>query len=449
MVVPRFPSKEEHNRYLEKFKINQSRAMFTIILSILVDSLGYSLVLPLLPGIAREFGASNLMIGILIASNALSALICAPFWGKLSDKYGRKPILLISQIGTGVSFLVLGLSNSYYIILLARILDGIFGGQIPVIRAYVTDITTPQTRASYMGKFMVGYTVGMIAGPSIGGFLGVINWRYPPFLTSSLSILSIILTVKVIAESMPKERREEIKAQILIAQKNPEDKGSIWNKEVILRLSQTFLTSLISFMFTTSAPLVLSDRYGADASIIGSVMAIAGIGLLIYGIILMKPLIRKIGEKNILITAFIILIVIFFLYPYLSNLWMFYIFVLPFAFCVAFMRPLISANIAKAADPLKQGTVSGWAVNLQSLAQIIAPLISTGFLEIRGVAIGFVDLNSYELIGFTSVLCAIILFIIGYTDLKIHPNLYLYEKLRRKKEEIQKRKTRSGRNYSN
>lgn len=444
MAFPNFPSKEEHNEYLEKFQINQSRAMFTIILSILVDSLGYSLVLPLLPGIAREFGASNLMIGVLIASNALSALICAPIWGKLSDKYGRKPILLISQIGTGLSFLILGLSNSYYVILFARILDGAFGGQIPVIRAYVTDITTPQTRASYMGKFMVGYTVGMIAGPALGGFLGVINWRFPPFLTSSLAIISIILTVKVITESMPKERRDEIKAQILLAQSNGENKESIWNKEVIMRLAQTFLTSLISFMFTTSFPLVLSDRYGADASIIGSVMAVAGIGLLIYGVILMKPLIRKIGEKHLLQTTFIMLIIIFIIYPYLSDLWMVYIFVLPFAFCIAFMRPLISANITKAVDPLKQGTVSGWAVNLQSFAQILAPLISTGFLEIRGLTIGFVDLNSYQLIGFTNVIFALSLFIIGYTDLKRHPKLYLYEKLRRKREEVRRRKARTG-----
>jgi predicted MFS family arabinose efflux permease len=322
-------------------------------------------------------------------------------------------------------------------------LDGTFGGQIPVIRAYVTDITTPQTRASYMGKFMVGYTVGMIAGPSIGGFLGVINWRFPPFLTSCLAIVSISLTVKVIAESMPKERREEIKAQILLAQSNPENKGSMWNKEVILRLTQTFLISLISFMFTTSAPLVLSDRYGADASIIGSVMAVAGIGLLIYGIILMKHLIRKMGEKNILITSFIMITVIFILYPYLSELWMFYIFILPFAFCIAFMRPLISANITKAVDPLKQGTVSGWAVNLQSFAQIIAPLISTGFLEVGGLGVGIVELSPYELIGFANVIFAIILLTIGYKDLKLHPNLYIYEKLRRKREEIRKKRAQT------
>jgi DHA1 family tetracycline resistance protein-like MFS transporter len=441
MSSPKFPTKEEHNKYLEKFKINQSRAMFTIILSMMIDSLGYSLVLPLLPGIAQEFGASAFMVGILMASNALSALITVPIWGKLSDKYGRKPILIISQIGTGVSFIVLGLSNSYYQILFARILDGAFGGQIPVIRAYVTDITTPQTRASYMGKFMVGYTVGMIAGPAIGGILGAINWRFPSFLTSSLSIVSVILTVKVIAESMPKERRDEIKSQLLLAQSNPGKGRSIWNKEVIMRLAQTFLTSIVSFMFMSSFPLVLIDKFEADTSAIGLLMAVAGVGLLIYGIILMKPLIRKIGEKNLLLTTFIMLIVTFVIYPYLAELWMFYIFVFPFAFCMAFMRPLISANIAKAVDPLKQGTVSGWAVNLQSISQIIAPLISTGYLQVGGLAIGFLALNPYQLIGFTNVIFALILFTIGYIDLRMHPKLYLYEKLRRKRLEISKRKS--------
>ncbi|MFW9784191.1 MAG: MFS transporter, partial [Candidatus Heimdallarchaeota archaeon] len=240
--------------------------------------------------------------------------------------------------------------------------------------------------------------------------------------------------------SMPKKRREEIKAQLLLVENNSGKGKSIWNKEVIMRLAQTFLTSLISFMFTSSFPLVLAKKYEADTSSIGLLMAVAGAGLLIYGIVLMKPLIRKIGEKYLLITTFIMLIIVFEIYPYLAELWMFYIFVLPFAFCMAFMRPLISANIAKAVDPLKQGTISGWAVNLQSFSQILAPLISTGFLEVGGLRILALNLNPYQLIGFTNVIFALILFTIGYIDLSIHPKLYLYEKLRRKRLEISKRK---------
>ena len=438
MATENFRNKEEHLEYLEKFKINQTRAMFTIILSILLDVFGYTMVLPLLPSIAKDFGASDFMIGIFISSNALAALIFIPIWGKLSDKYGRKPILLISQAGTCVSFLILGFSNSIYIILFARILDGIFGGQIPVIRAYITDITTPQTRATHMGKIMVGYTLGMTIGPLVGGFLGAIHWRFPPYFASALSILSIIMTIKIIVESMPKERRAEIKAQLLIAQANPEEKRSIWNKEVISRMTQTFLVSLISFIFTSSFTLVLDKRYNADPSVIGLVMAVAGVAVMIYGGILIKPLIKKIGEKRLLITTFILFIITFEFYPYLFELWMVFIFILPYSFCVAFMRPLITSNMTKAVGLDKQGELSGWSSNLQAFSQTIAPLISTGFLQLGGLTIGLIF--SYFLIGFTNVVLAIILLLIGYIDIMRHPKLYYYERLRKKRKAMQKRR---------
>ena len=165
MADRKFLNKEEHAEYLGNYSIDPRKAMFTIILSILVDVFGYSMVLPLLPEIVRDFGSSAFFVGILVSSNALTTFIFGPIWGRLSDKYGRKPILLISQAGTGISFLILALSPNIYVILFSRILDGVFGGQIPVIRAYISDITTPATRASEMGKLMIGHTVGMVFGP--------------------------------------------------------------------------------------------------------------------------------------------------------------------------------------------------------------------------------------------------------------------------------------------
>ena len=443
MSAQNFRDKQNHIEYLEKFKINQKRAMFTIILSILLDVFGYTMVLPLLPIIAKDFGASDFMIGIFISSNAFAALLFIPIWGWLSDKYGRKPILVISQAGTCVSFLILGLSNSISIILFARILDGMFGGQIPVIRAYITDITTPQTRASHMGKIMVGYTLGMTLGPLVGGFLGAIHWRFPPYLASSLSIVSIIMTIKIIVESMPAKRRAEIKARLLITQANPDEKSTIWTKEVINRLIQTFLLSLISFIFTSSFTLVLYKRYNADPSITGLVMAVAGLAVMIYGGILMKPMIQRIGEKRLLITTFILFIITFLFYPYLFDLWMVFVFILPYSFCVAFMRPLITSNMTKAVGLDKQGELSGWSTNLQAFSQTIAPLISTGFLQLGGLTIGLIFLDSYHLIGFVNVILAIMLLLIGYRDIKRHPKLYYYEKIRKKRKALSKKKSRN------
>jgi DHA1 family tetracycline resistance protein-like MFS transporter len=439
MSIQNFRNKEDHPKYLEKFKINQKRAMFTIILSILLDTFGYTMVLPLLPSIALDLGAPDFVIGVLISSNALAALFFIPIWGKLSDKYGRKPILLISQAGTGLSFLVLALSNSIEIILLARIIDGAFGGQIPVIRAYITDITTPQTRATHMGKIMVGFTLGMTLGPLVGGFLGSIHWRFPSYLASGLTIVLMIMTMTIIVESMPKERRTEMKAQILISQTNPENKRSIWNKEVAIRMAQVFIVSLISFIFTSSAALVVFERYNAGPFTTGLVMAVAGLAVMIYGGIIIKPLIKKIGEKRLLFTTFILFIIVFLFYPYLYELWMIFVFILPYSFVVAFMRPLITSNMTKAVRLDQQGVLSGWSSNIQSVSQIIAPLIAYSFLQMSGLTLGLIFLDSYHLIGFTNVILAIILLIVGYLDIKHHPKLYSYERIRRKRAAMKKK----------
>jgi len=422
-----FLSKEEHAEYLSKYDIHQGRAMFTIILSILVDVFGYSMVLPLLPVIVTQLGSTAIFVGILVSSNALSALIFGPIWGKLSDKYGRKPILIISQAGTGVSFLVLAFSPNIFFILFSRILDGIFGGQIPVIRAYIADITTPSTRAQEMGKLMVGHTLGMIIGPVIGGLLGAIDWRYPAFLASSLSIIAIILTSKVLIESMPEQRRVDLRILIENNEANSINKNKVFSKEIIIRFIQVFLLFSITVLFNSSASLILFNRYGASTTMIGLLMTVAGTMAMFYGGLLMKPMIKKVGEKRVLLFASFLIIIVFLVFPYLYELWMIFILMIPFVFCMVFLPSLIQSNITKAVDPNKQGLVSGVSTNVQSIAQIISPLIGTGYIQIGGLVIGFLFLNPYELIGFTAAILGVAFVIMVIFDLKLHPYLYEYE----------------------
>jgi len=428
MADRKFLNKEEHADILRNYSIDPRKAMFTIILSIMVDVFGYSMVLPLLPEIVKNFGSSAIFVGILVSSNALSAFIFGPIWGRLSDKYGRKPILLISQVGTGVSFLVLALSPNIYIILFSRILDGVFGGQIPVIRAYISDITTPATRASEMGKLMIGHTVGMVFGPMIGGLLGIINWRYPSLLAILLSIIAIILTTRVLIESMPKDRILDIKQQQKTRELTSENKRKTFTREIIIRFAQVFLLFSITVMFNSSMALILDERYGASPLIIGLVMALAGVTIMIYGGLLMKPLFKKVGEKRILLIASILLILNFLAFPFMTELWMIFAFIPSFVFSMVFLPSLIQSNITKAVDADKQGLVSGMTTNIQSIAQIISPLIATGFIEIGGITMGMIFLNPYELIGYLSVILGIGLFVILFFDLKRHSYLYSYEK---------------------
>ncbi len=427
MIERKFQTKEEHADSLLKYDINPRKAMFTIILSILVDVLGYSMVLPLLPYIVQDWGESALFVGILVSSNALSAFIFGPIWGKLSDKYGRKPILLISQAGTGVSFLILALSPNVYVILFSRILDGVFGGQIPVIRAYISDITTPATRASQMGKLMIGHTVGMVFGPIIGGLLGAISWRYPSLIAVILSLIAMILTRRVLIESMPKDRISDLKLRKKTRELSSE-KRKTFTREIIVRFVQVFLLFFITVMFNSTIALILLERYGASVIITGLVMTVAGVTIMIYGGFLMKPLFKKVGEKRILLFASILLIVNFLIFPFMTELWMVFAFLPTFVFSMVFLPSLIQSNITKAVDADNQGLVSGMTTNIQSIAQIISPLIATVFIEIGGLTIGGIFLNQYELIGYLAVILGIGLFIILYFDLKRHSYLYSYEK---------------------
>jgi len=445
MGIQEFQSDEEHTEYLAKFQINPNRAMFTIILSILVDVFGYSMVIPLLPTLVTvEFGATYFMYGVLISSNAVAILVFSPIWGRLSDKYGRKPILMISQAGTAVAFLTIAFSNSVYMILFARILDGIFSGQFPVVRAYISDVTTPQTRASQMSKIMVGYTAGMVVGPLISSLLANFGWWVPMIVAYFITIFSAILTIGLLVESMPKDRITHLKNRLKQKRETSEVEDSIWTRELGIRFVEVFLLSLMSMIFGSSFAVVLLDRYDADYTVIGSIMSVSAFIVMIYGLFFMRRLIRKVGEKKMLFVSLSCYILVFLIYPYLNELWMIYVLMIPYGFGAASIGPLLSTNVTKATDPDKQGRVSGWSGNLSAISQTVSPIISNGFLQLGGFFIGFVFINSYQLIGFTNVFLGIILVIITYKDVKMHPSLYSYERIRKKRIAIQKRKKKAA-----
>jgi multidrug resistance protein len=413
-----------HEEKLKMYNIDKRTAKMAIMLAIFIDVLGYSMILPLLPTIAlKTFGATNFTIGLLIASNALFSFVFAPIWGKLSDKYGRKPILLISQAGTFAAFLVLGLSDSIQIVFYSRILDGIFGGNIPVIRAYIIDITDEETRSAEIGKITGAMAFGMIFGPAIGGLLGILNWRYPVFVACSLSILTIILTFKFLVESMPKQRISDLRERRnLMKQQNQNMK--VLTRVVILRLAELFLLIFAFIIINSSFPLVMTLRYNANVAVIGLFASIAGIIMIVTGGFLLKPTIKKFGEKIMLLFALIVAMIVFLIYPFLYELWYLYIFIVPYMISHIFTRSILMTNLSKSVDEDKQGLVSGYAVNMMSIAQIIAPLLAYWYLEIWMISYMGIDFNAYFLIGITCFLTIIVLLILVFFDMKTHAEIF-------------------------
>jgi DHA1 family tetracycline resistance protein-like MFS transporter len=272
----------------------------------------------------------------------------------------------------------------------------------------------------------------MIFGPIIGGLLGGINWRYPALFAVILSIIAMILTLRVLIESMPKNRISDLKLRIKNRESSSEKKRKIFTREIVGRFVQVFLLFFITVMFNSSMALVLLKRYGASKIIIGLVMTLAGVTILIYGGFLMKPLFKKVGEKRVLLIASILLIVSFLAFPFMTELWMVLALIPSFVFSMVFLPSLIQSNITKAVDADKQGVVSGMTTNIQSIAQIISPLIATGFIQIGGLTIGMIFLDPYELIGYLAVILGIGLLIILIFDLRQHSYLYSYEKPQKK-----------------
>src|SRR3954454_2509646 len=172
-----------------------------VVAIVLVDLLGFSIVMPLLAPFAREYGFTPLRIGLLLAAYPMAQLVAGPILGRLSDRYGRRPVLAASQFGTAVSFVILGLSNHFEVMFLARLLDGASGGNILVAQAYVADVTRPEERSRGLGLIGMAFGLGFVLGPLLGGLLLAMpidqEWRLKvPFLMAAgFSTLAWILVV--------------------------------------------------------------------------------------------------------------------------------------------------------------------------------------------------------------------------------------------------------------
>lgn len=402
---------EEFERRIAKYDISAEKILPIVVISVIVDMLGYIMVMPLLPFYAQSFGASDFMVGIIISMNAVTSLVMGPVWGRLSDRYGRKPILLVSQAGTLVSFMVLAVSNSTWMLIASRLLDGFFGGQIPVINATITDVTAPQTRAEKMAVMAISMTVGSIVGPMIGGYLGGINLAYPAYAACAMSCVAILASLIIFKETMPIERRRDLRR--MMEERVGEAKRLVLTRTVLLRLAQVFaMTFMFSIVFS-SMSLVLNKRYGADVTEVGSVSTVMGVFTFIYGGLLLRRAKERVGEQRLLLVAICLSLAAFTIMPVLPTFTSFYLFIAVFSAGSNFGRPILSANLTRAVDEDKQGLVSGYSTTVNSMARATAPLVATGWLELGGLTVGSLFVNKYYMIAVTGF-AAGLLFLLMY-----------------------------------
>jgi Arabinose efflux permease len=181
----------------------KKNVLLPIFLIVVVDILGMTLILPLLPFYAERYGATPQIVGLLIATYAFCQLIAGPMLGKLSDRYGRRPLLIVSQIGTFAGFLVLGWAKTLAWIFFSRFLDGITAGNLSLAQAYISDVTEPENRAKSFGIIGIAFGLGFLIGPALSGFLAQYNYAYPAWAAAALSFTSVLCTYFLLPQAIP------------------------------------------------------------------------------------------------------------------------------------------------------------------------------------------------------------------------------------------------------
>ncbi len=357
-----------------------NKSLFSIILVVFIDLLGFSLILPLLPYYAETFKASETTTGILIASYALMQLIGAPILGRLSDRFGRRPVLLISVFGTFLGFLLLGFANALWMLFVSRIIDGITGGNLSVAQAYISDVTDEKSRSKGLGMIGAAFGLGFIIGPVTGGLLSQWGYAVPAFAAAAISFINLILIYAWLPESLTEEKRSQMTEKrpaitlsaLLVAFQRPFT-GSI--------LITRFFFGLAFAIFQTIFSLYALAKFNLTARDTGFVLTYVGVLSVIVQGFLVGRLTSRFRE-DILITASVVLMGISLLGWALapSVLWL-YIIMTPTALSGGLLNTLLSSTLTKAVAPQEIGGILGLSAAVESSTRIIAPLLGGVLLQ--------------------------------------------------------------------
>ncbi len=270
-------------------------SVLVLIGTMLVDMIGFGIVLPLLPFYAVEFGASDWMVGPLVASFSVAQLIATPFWGKISDHYGRRPLILAGLAFSAASYVLFGLATTVTVLFISRIVQGASGGTIAVAQAYVADTTAPERRAQVLGWLSAATGAAFMVGPAIGSWA----WRLgghmaPGFVAAALCLINLTFALRFLPE--PKELRDpERRARLSVPPLRAVLRTAL-REPVALMIAVYFLGMGAFTSITAIFPLFLEDRFGITESNVGYVFVYVGTVSVIVRGVLVGPLVNRLGE---------------------------------------------------------------------------------------------------------------------------------------------------------
>ena len=357
-----------------------NKKLFSVILVVFIDLLGFSLILPLLPYFAKTFQADSFTTGLLVASYAVAQLIGAPLLGRLSDRFGRRPILLVSVFGTFLGFLLLGFANALWMLFVSRIIDGLTGGNLSIAQAYITDVTDAKSRSQGLGMIGAAFGFGFIIGPVAGGLLSQWGYAVPAFAAAVLSLANLVLIYAWLPESLTVEMRE---ARGGSAKRPPVTFGAL-----LTALKRPFSGSLLVTRFffglafailQTIFSLYALLKFNLNARDTGLVLAYIGVLAVITQGFLVGRISNKIREDILIVICVGVMSITLLGWGFAPSLPILLVILAPNAVAGGMLNTLLSSTLTKAVEPHEIGGILGLSASIESSTRIIAPALA-GFL---------------------------------------------------------------------
>jgi MFS transporter, DHA1 family, tetracycline resistance protein len=359
-----------------------SRPLLIIFLTILVNLIGFGIIIPLLPFYAQTFGASPLTIGLLFASFSVAQLFASPVLGAWSDKWGRRPVLIFSLVGTVVSFVMLALAHSLAMLFAARIVDGLSGGNITTARAYIGDITTEENRAKSFGMLGAAFGLGFIIGPGLGGLFARISYTAPIWAAAAITVVATLLAWFWLPETVHRVNAVS---------------GSPWRalRDLSRRadLRRLFAIDFLywgSFaVYQTTFALFGARRFDFDATHTGYLLAAFGFLGVLVQVGLVGPVVTRIGERRTLTIGLVFAAIGWGGSAMTHSLPLFIALLVPGALGIGLCNPSLVSLVSGAAGKYEQGRVQGAAGALESLGRTIGPIWGNGVLQWAGEGVAY------------------------------------------------------------
>ncbi|MEJ5996036.1 TCR/Tet family MFS transporter [Pedobacter sp. Du54] len=350
-------------------------ALGFIFITILIDCIGFGIIIPVLPNLIKEISGKSLADaseygGLLLVAYSIAQFIFSPIVGGLSDKYGRRPILLISLLGLGIDYIFLSFAPTLGWLFVGRVIAGITGASFTTAMAYIADISTPEKKAQNFGMIGVAFGIGFIIGPLIGGLFSHMGLRVPFMISAGLALLNWLYGYFILPESLKKENRREF------SWKRANPIGAIMSVAKFPAIIGLVLALLLLFIASHSVQsnwgYYVIEKFNWDSSMIGYSLSIVGVAVAVVQGGLIRIIIPKIGNKKAIILGLILYIIGFTCFAFAPNGLMMMIFIIPY--CLAGIgNPAMQSIISNQVPNNAQGEIQGIVTSMQSAGAILGP----------------------------------------------------------------------------